>query len=331
MDLTNKTVLVTGAGGFIGGHLVEALVAKGCRVNALVSYNSASSQGTLDQLPAEVMANVSLFRGDLRDRGTVVRAMTGADAVFHLAALAGVLHSFDSPESYVGTNISGTLNILEEAKRLSLERVLITSSSAVYGRPKYLPVDELHPVEAATPYAATKIAADRIAESYYRSFELPVTIVRPFNTYGPRQSTRAIIPSIIEQLFTGHDIIKAGNISPTRDMVFVDDTVHGFLEIAQSQVAIGEEINLASGVETSIGSIIETLISIINPSACIEIDPLRQRKSNGSDRLYGCSKKLSELCGWKPETSLENGLQRTVEWFVENKNFLNLTQSTYQK
>ncbi|MEJ6642520.1 MAG: SDR family NAD(P)-dependent oxidoreductase [Akkermansiaceae bacterium] len=313
MNLSKHKVLVTGAGGFIGGHLVQTLLKMGSEVTALVSYNSAGSSGTLDEIGSSVIDHVRIVRGDIRDRSTVARAMEGCSVVIHLAGLAAVPYSFDSPESYVAVNIGGTLNILEEARRNSCERVLTTSTAAVYGSPQYLPLDEAHPCSANSPYGATKIGAERLSESYYRGFDLPVTTVRPFNTYGPRQSERAVIPSMIAQLLSGADEIKVGDLGPTRDMVYVGDTARAMIEIAQSLNAAGHEINIATGRETSIRDIVETLVNQINPEARIVIDPKRCRLKEGQeDRIYGSNSKLRELTGWSPETSLEEGLKQTI-------------------
>lgn len=316
MELKDKRVLVTGADGFIGSHLVEALCGMGCHVKALVLYTPSGSWGCLDLLPGPVRDGIEVFRGDVRDRGTVAKAMDGAQVVFHLAAMAGVPYSLDAPQSYVDTNVSGTLNILEEARRTGCERVVVTSTAEVYGVPRYIPLDEEHPCQARSPYGATKIAAERLAESYHRSFDLPVSIVRPFNTYGPRQSTRAIIPAIVTQLLAGQDEIKVGDLTPTRDMVFVADTVRGFVEIARSGKAIGHEINIATGREVAIGEIIRTLVDLVRPAARIVVDPERVRLAEGQEeRIYGSHRKLLELTGWAPGIALEEGLARTVRWF----------------
>lgn len=318
MNLSNQTVIVTGAGGFIGGHLVEALHAMGCDVKALVSYNSAGNFGGIDSIFPAVRKDIEVFRGDIRDRGTVARAMADAKVVLHLAGLAEVPYSFEAPESYVATNILGTLNILEEARRMNYERVVVTSTAAVYGRPEYLPVDEKHPCRANSPYSATKISAERLAESYFRSYDLQVSTVRPFNTYGPRQSTRAIIPSMISQLLTGADELKVGDLDPTRDMVFVRDTVRAFIEVAQAGDAAGHEINIATGREVAIRDIVENLVALINPSAQIVVDPSRVRNATGGeDRIFGCNSKLKNLTGWAPQTGLEEGLQETIKWFKQ--------------
>ena len=248
MNLNSKNVLITGSDGFIGSHLTEELIDKGCNVRAFVYYNSFSSWGWLDNLDKEKLSQIEVVTGDIRDRGSVAKAMEGIDVVFHLAALIGIPYSYDSPESYVGTNITGTLNVLEEAKRLNTERVIATSTSEVYGTARYVPIDEKHPFQGQSPYSATKIGADRMAESYFRSFETPVTIARPFNTYGPRQSARAIIPTIISQLCNGSDEISLGSLTPTRDLVYVKDTAKGFISIAESDNTIGEEINIATPV-----------------------------------------------------------------------------------
>ena len=250
-----KKVLVTGADGFIGSHLTEELVKKGYEVKAFAFYNSFNTWGWLDSLDKDVMKNVEVFTGDIRDPHGVKTAMTGCDAVFHLAALIGIPFSYHSPDAYVETNIKGTLNVLQAARELETDRVLVTSTSEVYGTAQYVPIDEKHPFQGQSPYSATKIGADRLAESFYRSFNLPVSIVRPFNTYGPRQSARAVIPTIITQLLSGKEKIKLGSLSPTRDFNFVKDTANGFISIYESDKTIGEEINIATGEEISIGEL----------------------------------------------------------------------------
>ncbi|NWK55169.1 SDR family NAD(P)-dependent oxidoreductase [Verrucomicrobiaceae bacterium N1E253] len=320
-SLTNKKVLVTGADGFIGSHLVEQLLGEGCKVRAFAYYNSFNSWGWMDSFESEVLKQVEVVTGDIRDRGSVAMAMDGVDVVLHLAALIGIPYSYYSPESYVGTNITGTLNVLEEAKRLGTERVLVTSTSEVYGTAQYVPIDEQHPYQGQSPYSATKIGADRMAESYFRSFDLPVTIVRPFNTYGPRQSARAVIPTIISQLCNGIEEIKLGSLSPTRDLVYVKDTARGFIELAKCDDAIGEEVNIATQQEISIGDLAQTLVSQINPSAKIVCENERIRPSKSEvERLLGANEKLKSLTGWAPATTLEQGLAETVAWFSEASN-----------
>ncbi|MFT6180102.1 MAG: NAD dependent epimerase/dehydratase [Akkermansiaceae bacterium] len=321
MNIDGKTVLVTGADGFIGSHLVEGLLAAGAKVRALAYYNSFNSWGWLDSLPAETLARVEVITGDIRDRGTVAKLMPGVEVVFHLAALIGIPYSYQSPESYIGTNITGTLNVLEEAKIHQPARVLVTSTSEVYGTAQYVPIDEKHPFQGQSPYSATKIGADRLAESYFRSFETPVTIVRPFNTFGPRQSARAVIPTIISQLLAGKDEIKLGSLSPTRDLVFVKDTVAGFISIAESDQAIGEEINIATQSEVSIGDLAELLIKKIRPSAKIFSDEERVRPEKSEvERLFGSKEKITRLTDWKQKFSLEQGLEETIAWFSDPAN-----------
>ncbi|MCX5782690.1 MAG: SDR family NAD(P)-dependent oxidoreductase, partial [Elusimicrobia bacterium] len=255
MSLKGKKVIVTGSDGFIGSHLVEELLLEGCKVKAFVFYNSFNSWGWLDTLPKEKLEKIEIFAGDVRDPNGVKEALKGMEVVFHLAALIGIPFSYHSPDSYIDTNIKGTLNILQASRQHECERILVTSTSEVYGTAKYVPIDEKHPFQGQSPYSASKIGADRIAESFYRSFELPVTIVRPFNTYGPRQSARAVIPTIITQLLSGKKEIRLGSLQPTRDMVFVKDTVRGFIEIAKSDKTIGEEINIATQNEISVGDL----------------------------------------------------------------------------
>ncbi|RZL07764.1 MAG: SDR family NAD(P)-dependent oxidoreductase, partial [Pedobacter sp.] len=269
MDLKNKKVLITGADGFIGSHLTERLLAEGCHVRAFVYYNSFNSWGWLDTLSPDIKANIDVFSGDIRDPNGVRTAMEGVDVVFHLAALIAIPFSYHSPDSYIDTNVKGTLNIIQAAKALSIDRVLITSTSEVYGTAQFVPITELHPKQPQSPYSASKIGADCIAESFYRSFDLPLTIVRPFNTYGPRQSARAVIPTIICQLLVGMEEIKLGDITPTRDLCYVKDTVNGFIEIAKCDVLIGHEVNIATQSEITVGELAEELIRQINPKARI--------------------------------------------------------------
>ncbi len=330
MDLSNKKVLVTGADGFIGSHLVEELLAAGCDVRAFVYYNSFNSWGWLDTLGKDTLSRIEVISGDIRDRGSVARAMEGVQVVFHLAALIGIPYSYYSPESYVGTNITGTLNVLEEGKRLGTERILVTSTSEVYGTARYVPIDENHPYQGQSPYSATKIGADRMAEAYYRSFELPVTIVRPFNTYGPRQSARAVIPTIIGQLLNGADEISLGSLSPTRDLVYVKDTARGFRTIAECDAAIGQEINIATQSEISVGDLAQSLIARINPTAVIRSSDERIRPKNSEvERLFGSNVKLKELTGWAPGHTLESGLDETIAWFREPGNLAGYKTNIY--
>jgi len=327
MQLGNKKVLVTGAGGFIGSHLVERLLEEGCEIRAFVHYNSFNRWGWLDNFPKEKLKQIEIFTGDIRDTSGVRTATKGVDIIFHLAALIGIPFSYHSPDSYVDTNIKGTLNILQACKDFNIEKVLVTSTSEVYGTAKYVPIDEKHPRQGQSPYSATKIGADFIAESFYRSFDLPVVIVRPFNTYGPRQSARAVIPTIITQLLSGKDEIELGALHPTRDLVFVKDTVEGFIEIAKSDKTIGEEINIATGQEISVGDLAKKIINIINPKARIITKNERLRPENSEvERLLGDNTKIKTLTNWKPKYSLDEGLRITIEWF-KNKENLKLYKS----
>lgn len=316
---TEKKILVTGADGFIGSHLVEELVRKGYPVKAFVYYNSFNTWGWLDTLPEDVMQSVEIFQGDIRDPNGVEETMKGVDAVFHLAALIAIPFSYHSPDTYVDTNIKGTLNVLQAARKLETKRVLVTSTSEVYGTAQYVPIDEKHPFRGQSPYSATKIGADRLAESFYRSFQLPVTIVRPFNTYGPRQSARAVIPTIITQLLSGKTEIKLGSLTPTRDFNYVKDTVNGFISIYESENTVGEEINIATQKEISIGQLAEELIQRINPSARILCDEGRLRPEKSEvNRLLGCNEKIMRLTDWKPQYSMEEGLKHTIAFFENN-------------
>lgn len=314
-----KKILVTGADGFIGGHVVETLVKNGHEVRAFVFYNSFNSWGWLDTFPKAVMDHVEVFAGDIRDPNGVREAMRGCEAVFHLAALIAIPFSYHSPDSYVDTNIKGTLNVLQAARDLETSRVLVTSTSEVYGTAQYVPIDEKHPFQGQSPYAATKIGADRLAESFYRSFGLPITIVRPFNTYGPRQSARAVIPTIITQLLSGKTEIQLGSLTPTRDFNFVKDTANGFYEIFKSDRTVGEEINIASQREISIGDLANELIRQINPAAKVSCDIKRIRPDKSEvNRLLGCNEKIRRLTDWVPQYTLERGLEETIEFLREN-------------
>ena len=300
-----KKVLVTGADGFIGSHLVEALLERGYEVKAFVYYNSFNTWGWLDTLSKEKLSQIEIFSGDIRDPNGVFEAMDGVDIVYHLAALIAIPFSYHSPDSYIDTNIKGTLNVLQAARKRETERVLVTSTSEVYGTAKYVPIDENHPFQGQSPYSATKIGADRLAESFYRSFNLPVTIVRPFNTYGPRQSARAVIPTIITQLLAGYEQIRLGSLTPTRDFNFVKDTANGFIKISEHDNTIGEEINIATQKEISIGALAKELIRQINPKAEIVCEEVRLRPEKSEvNRLLGCNEKIRQLTYWIPEYSL---------------------------
>ena len=321
MDLKSKKVLVTGADGFIGSHLVEALLAQGCDVRAFVYYNSLNSWGWLGTLAPAVLRNLDVFAGDIRDPNGVAEAMKGCDVVFHLAALIAIPFSYHSPDSYVDTNIKGTLNVLQAARKLGTERVLVTSTSEVYGTAQYAPIDEKHPFQGQSPYSATKIGADRLAESFYRSFETPVVIVRPFNTYGPRQSARAVIPTVITQLLEGHTELRLGSLTPTRDFNYVKDTAAGFIALAKADAAIGKELNIATGTEHTIGDVANTLIAEINPQARIVTDEQRLRPDASEVfRLIGDNTQITTLTDWRPQYDLAAGLADTVAWFRQPDN-----------
>ncbi len=314
-----KKVLVTGSDGFIGSHLTEELVQAGFAVKAFVYYNSFNTWGWLDTLPKEIMEQVEVFQGDIRDPHGVKEAMKGCSAVFHLAALIAIPFSYHSPDAYVDTNIKGTLNVLQAARELELERVLVTSTSEVYGTAQYVPIDEKHPFQGQSPYSATKIGADRLAESFYRSFNMPITIVRPFNTYGPRQSARAVIPTIITQLLAGKEEIRLGSLTPTRDFNYVKDTARGFIEIYRSHQTIGEEINIATGQEISIGELAKELIAQINPKARIVCDDQRLRPEKSEvNRLLGSNEKITRLTDWKPGYTFKQGIAETIDFLKNN-------------
>ena len=314
-----KKVLVTGADGFIGSHLTESLLEKGYDVKAFTMYNSFNTWGWLDTLPKEKLDQIEIFSGDVRDPNGVREAMKGVDGVFHLAALIAIPFSYHSPDSYVDTNIKGTLNVLQAARELKTERIMVTSTSEVYGTAQYVPIDEKHPFQGQSPYSATKIGADRLAESFYRSFNLPVSIVRPFNTYCPRQSARAVIPTIITQLLAGKSEIQLGSLTPTRDFNFVKDTAAGFIAIAESDKTIGEEINIATQQEISIGDLAQEIIRQINPNAKIICDEQRLRPEKSEvNRLLGANEKIKRLTNWTPKYTFEEGIKETIAWLREN-------------
>ncbi|MFT4847967.1 MAG: NAD dependent epimerase/dehydratase [Sediminicola sp.] len=328
--MKDKKILVTGADGFIGSHLVEELINQGAKVKAFCYYNSFNSWGWIDSLPSHVKDQIDIFTGDIRDPNGVRAALKGMDIVFHLAALIAIPFSYHSPDSYIDTNIKGTLNVIQAAKDLGLERVIVTSTSEVYGTAKYIPIDEEHPRQPQSPYSASKIGADCIAESFYRSFDLPITIVRPFNTYGPRQSARAVIPTIITQLLNGEVNIKLGDLSPTRDLLFVKDTANGFIEIAKSQTLIGQDCNIATETEISIGDLANEIISQINPQASIVQDYERIRPSKSEVfRLYGSAAKIKENTNWKAKYTLSEGIAETIDWFRNPNNLSHYKHSIY--
>ncbi len=316
--MNGKKVLVTGSEGFIGSHLVERLVELGARVRAVVLYNFANSWGWLESLPPAVLEEVEVCPGDVRDQGMVKEALKGQEIIFHLAALIGIPYSYKAPASYVQTNVVGTLNMLEAARECGVERFIHTSTSEVYGTAVYVPIDERHPLQTQSPYAATKIAADKLAESYHRTFGLPVVTVRPFNTYGPRQSARAVIPTVITQALTSKEV-KLGSLHPTRDLTFVKDTVEGFIKSAAAERAVGEVINIGSGFEISIGELARLILGLIPGCKAELAEDVERRRPPGSEveRLWADNRKARELLGWQPAYTLEKGLAETVAWFSQ--------------
>ncbi|MBW3599369.1 MAG: GDP-mannose 4,6-dehydratase [Planctomycetes bacterium] len=316
MDWIGKRVLVTGAGGFIGSHLTERLVELGADVRALIHYNSAARWGWLDESPLKDVMEV--VAGDIRDAGSVRCAMEGREVVFHLAALIAIPYSYIAPASYVETNVTGTLNVLEAARQLETPLVLHTSTSEVYGTARRVPIDEEHHLQGQSPYSATKIGADKLAEAYYRSFNTPVITMRPFNTFGPRQSARAVIPTIISQCLT-QDVVRLGSLTPTRDLNFVTNTVEGYLYAAACPAAVGRTINLGSGREISVGALAELIADLVGRPVRIECEQQRLRPSKSEvERLLADNTLARELLGWRPEVSLEEGLSRTIAWLQEH-------------
>ncbi|MBD5357794.1 MAG: SDR family NAD(P)-dependent oxidoreductase [Bacteroides sp.] len=324
-----KNVVVTGADGFIGSHLTEALLKEGCSVTALAQYNSFNHWGWLEEVSNP---NLKIITGDVRDPDFCRSLVEGADTVFHLAALIAIPYSYIAPDSYVDTNVKGTLNICQAAKAAGTQRLLVTSTSEVYGTARYVPIDEKHPKQPQSPYSATKIGADAIALSFHNAFDLNVSVVRPFNTYGPRQSARAIIPTIITQIAAGATEIKVGDLSPTRDFNFVEDTCRGFIAIANCNEAAGEEINIATQREVSMATTLQTIASLMNAEVKWVTDPERLRPA-GSEvfRLLGSNEKIKRLTGWQPQVSLEEGLKRTINWFCRDNNLKKYKSNIYNR
>lgn len=329
-----KKILVTGADGFIGSHLAESLVRAGHEVRAFVFYNSFNSWGWLDESDEEVRKEIDVFTGDIRDPFGVKKAMDGCDAVFHLAALIAIPFSYHSPDAYVDTNIKGTLNILQAARELEVQRVIHTSTSEVYGTAQYVPIDEKHPLVGQSPYSASKIGADQLAYSFFASFDLPVITIRPFNTYGPRQSARAVIPTIISQIANGEKEISLGSISPTRDFNYVSDTVEGFTRAIEAQNCFGEVINLGSGFEISIGDLALLIAELMGSEIKIKTDEERIRPELSEvDRLLASNLKARDKLGWQPGIKeldgLRNGLKQTISWFSDDKNLSRYKSDIY--
>lgn len=327
-------VLVTGADGFIGSHLTEALVKQGFRVRAFVLYNSFNSRGWLDHAPKDIRNDLDVFAGDIRDPHGVRTAMKGCDAVLHLAALIAIPYSYHSPDTYVDTNVKGTLNVLQAARELGVRRVIHTSTSEVYGTARFVPITEEHPLQGQSPYSATKIAADQLAYSFYASFGLPVVIARPFNTYGPRQSARAVIPTVIVQIASGARRIKLGAVHPTRDFNYVADTVAGFIAALKSEQGVGEVINLGSNYEIAIGDTVRMIAEVMKADIEILTDEQRLRPEKSEvERLWASNTKAKELLGWRPQygglEGLRRGLSETVAWFREPKNLAGYKADIY--
>lgn len=322
-----KNVAVTGADGFIGSHLTEALLAEGCHVRALAQYNSFNNWGWLEGISHP---NLEIVTGDVRDPNFCREFVKGADTVFHLAALIAIPYSYVAPDSYVDTNVKGTLNICQACRDAATERLLVTSTSEVYGTARYVPIDENHPRQPQSPYSASKIGADAIAMSFYNAFEMPLTIVRPFNTYGPRQSARAIIPTIISQIASGETKIKVGDLSPTRDFNFVSDTARGFIALARSPLTIGQEVNISTGTEISMQDTLSTIARLMNVDVEWVRDPARIRPA-GSEvfRLCGDNSKITELTDWRPQVTIEEGLSRTIDWFTDPANLARYKANIY--
>ena len=320
LNWTKKTVLITGAGGFIGSHLTEHLVELGANVKAFVRYNSRNDWGLLELLPRQTLDKVEVIMGDLRDADVIRHAAKEVDVIFHLGSLIAIPYSYTNPRETIETNILGALNVLTAAKENNIEKIVHTSTSEAYGTARYVPIDENHPLQGQSPYSASKIGADKIAESFYRSFELPIAIIRPFNTYGPRQSARAVIPTIITQALTKEKMFL-GSLHPTRDYTYVGDLVEGFVKVAESPKSVGEEINIGSNFEISIGDLVNKIISLVGKNVEIVADPARVRPRDSEvERLWCDNTKAKRLLGWEPKTSLDAGLKTTIEWILDNIN-----------
>lgn len=334
MKLKNKKILVTGADGFIGSHLTEELVKRGYDVRAFIYYNSFNSWGWLDHSSIKTKKAIEIFAGDIRDPYGVKKAATGCDIIFHLAALVSIPYSYISPQTYIDTNIKGTLNIFQAARDLEIQKVIHTSTSEVYGTAQNVPISEDHPLQGQSPYAASKIGADQLATSYYKSFFTPVSIIRPFNTYGPRQSARAVIPTIITQIAQGKKKIQLGSVSPTRDFNYIKDTVRGFIEVAQCDEAIGEVINIGSDFEVSIEETVKLIAHVMNTEIDIETDFSRLRpKTSEVERLWADISKAKKLFNWKTEyggkSGFIKGLEETVSWFTNPENLKMYKEDLY--
>ena len=325
MKISGKKVLVTGADGFIGSHLTEHLLSSGADVRAFVYYNSFNSWGWLDSAAPDVLKSLDVFAGDIRDPHGVRNAMKGCDVVMHLAALIAIPYSYHSPDTYIDTNIKGTLNVMQAARDLGIERVVHTSTSEVYGTARFVPITEEHPLQGQSPYSASKIGADQMALSFHHSFETPVTVIRPFNTYGPRQSARAVIPTIITQIAAGMRQIKLGAVSPTRDFNYVRDTSRGFVALAECDAAIGQVINVGSNFEISIGATAQLIAELMDRELEVLCDEQRLRPPGSEvERLWADNTRARELAGWQPEfgglEGLRRGLRATIDWFCESDN-----------
>ncbi|MBI3601377.1 MAG: GDP-mannose 4,6-dehydratase [Candidatus Omnitrophica bacterium] len=321
MKLKGKKILITGADGFIGSHLTERCIAAGASVRAFVYYNSFNQWGWLDTVPKKILDKHEVFAGDIRDFGCVLEACQDIDIVFHLAALISIPYSYRAPDSFVATNITGTMNVLQAARILGVKKVVHTSTSEVYGTAQYVPIDENHPINPQSPYAATKSAADSLAVSFYRSFDLPVTVLRPFNTFGPRQSARAVIPTIISQILAGCKVIKLGNVESIRDLNYIGNTIDAFIHLAQTDKGLGQVFNTGSGVEVSVGEVAAIIQKILGVRVKIEMDKQRIRPVKSEVEKLVCScVKLNNLTGWQPEISLEQGLRRTCAWIKKHMN-----------
>lgn len=331
---TCKKILVTGADGFIGSHITEALVRRGHKVRTFVMYNSFNTWGWLDHSSKEIKEQIEIFAGDIRDPYGVKEAMKGCDVVLHLAALIAIPYSYHSPDTYIDTNIKGTLNIVQAARELGIEKVVHTSTSEVYGTAQFVPITEEHPLQGQSPYSASKIGADQIAMSFYNSFGTPVAIIRPFNTYGPRQSARAVIPTIITQIANGQRKIKLGSVTPTRDFNYINDTVNGFISVAESQNSVGQVINIGSNYEISIGDTVQLIAEVMGVEIEIETDEQRLRPEKSEvERLWAANAKAKRLLGWEPayggRDGFKRGLKETIEWFTCRDNLKKYKADVY--